>query len=88
MVWQEQAAVEGLSEVTVLDPAQRLIDGVLTRRQGECKDQNITVEAVSRIDISEKSIANVARVIEATSPEAARAARNYQVIPDLFTWES
>jgi glutamate racemase len=77
----------GRDEVTVLDPGERLVGDLtrgLVRRGPEAGPRRVSVEVVSKVELSEAQRRAVGRRLEPVSPETARALLAYRRRPDLF----
>jgi glutamate racemase len=73
--------------VEVLEPGERLIDGLMAGFGGlrpNSGRREVTVEVVSKVELPEPQRRSVARRIAGVSPAAANALIAYRHVPDLF----
>jgi glutamate racemase len=75
------------TEVEVLDPGGRLVDGLargLPARPPGTGEREVAVEVVSRVELPEPQRRAVARRLDPVSRAAACALLEYRHVPDLF----
>lgn len=78
-------AESGYKEVSIIDPNSRLADFLFSApRLHRFSETRITVEVVSKTQITEDMIASVGSVLESLSPQTAEALRRYRHEPGLF----
>jgi glutamate racemase len=78
-------AESGYKEVSIIDPNSRLADFLFSApRLHRFSKTQVTVEVVSKTQITEDMIASVGSVLESLSPQTAEALRRYRHEPGLF----
>ena len=78
-------AESGYKEVSIIDPNSRLADFLFSApRLHRFSETQVTVEVVSKTQITEDMIASVGSVLESLSPQTAEALRRYRHEPGLF----
>ncbi len=85
--WKQAFASRGVEVVAFLDPNTRMIDFLLpeTLRQRYQQPQ-ITVKAVSMIDIPADRQDSIGHYLHSVSPVTETALRDFELRPDLFKW--
>ncbi|MBM3297841.1 MAG: hypothetical protein FJY83_09630 [Candidatus Aminicenantes bacterium] len=83
--WEEAFAPEGARFLGILNPNSRMLDPLFPpEKRGRYARTEVAVRVLSRVEISAEKIAAVGRVLEKTSPAAARALAAYELRPGLF----
>lgn len=75
------------TRVEILDPGERLVDGLtrdLPPRGPQAAPREVAVEVVSKVTLAAPQTKAVARRLETISPAAAQALLAYRHVPDLF----
>ena len=75
------------ARVDILDPGERLVDGLtrdLPLREPRAAPREVAVEVMSKVRLAEPQRRAVARRLEPVSPAAAQALLEYRHVPDLF----
>jgi len=86
-LWQQEIDGAGLQLRGMLDPNNRMADFLFEERlYNRFDDPQVEVSFVTMVPISEHAIASIGRAIRPTSPKAAEALENYQLVEDLFPW--
>lgn len=83
--WEEAFAAEGDRFLGILNPNSRMLDPLFSpEKRGRHVRTEVAVRVLSMVEISAEKIAAVGRVLEKTSPAAARALADYELKPGLF----
>ncbi|OGD10824.1 MAG: hypothetical protein A2Y86_03535 [Candidatus Aminicenantes bacterium RBG_13_62_12] len=86
--WEEAFAGEGDRFLGVLNPNASMLDPLFPAvRAGRFPQTEVAVRVLSMVEISAEKIAAVGRILERTSPAAARALANYELKPGLFEFQ-
>lgn len=87
--WQLAFESRGVEVEAFLDPNTRMVDFLLPDALAErFPESEITVRAVSMVEIPESGIESIGRYLHGVSPDTETALRGYGRVPDLFEWRS
>ena len=85
--WEQAFASRGVEVAAFLDPNTQMTDFLLPARlRSRYAHTEITVKAVSMIDIPPASRDSIGRYLQAVSPATEAALRNFELDPGLFEW--
>jgi glutamate racemase len=85
--WKQAFASRGVEVTAFLDPNMQMTDFLLPAAlQGRYPQSEVTVKAVSMIDIPPVSQDSIGRYLHAVSPATEAALRNFELNPELFEW--
>jgi len=86
--WEGAFEEAGIKPLALLNPNSRLGDVLVSREYaGRTKKTEVTVKAVSMVDISRQKVDSLAPWLERVSPETAEALRRIDHQPSLFEWK-
>lgn len=86
--WESAFVDAGERFLGILNPNSRMLDALSPQeRLGRFQKREVAVRVLSKVEISAEKIAAVGRVLERTSPAAARALALYELMPGLFEFK-
>ena len=86
--WKQAFASRGVEVTAFLDPNTSMIDFLLpVSIKQRYQESDVTVKAVSMIDIPADSLDSIGRYLHSISPATEAALQNFERIPDLFDWQ-
>lgn len=87
--WKLAFESRGVEVAAYLDPNTQMVDFLLPESMWQRFPRSeVSVTAVSMIDIPAASIESIGRYLHSVSPDTERALREIQIRPDLFEWQS
>lgn len=83
--FKDAFAALGYPEITIIDPNPKMA-ALLFKKDflNRYPKTNVTVDVVSKGNLSEQEISSIGSLLELTSPESAEALKNFEHNPDLF----
>jgi hypothetical protein len=87
--WRAAFATRNVPVEAFLDPNLSMIDFLLPEsRHGRHETVDVNVRIISMIEISEDRIRSIGRYLHNISPETEAALLAYELVPDLFSWQT
>jgi glutamate racemase len=85
--WRDAFASRGIPVAEVLNPNDTMVDILLPESlRGRRESVDVTVRAVSMVEIPAEHRESIGRWLRERSPAPADALRDYELKPDLFAW--
>ena len=83
--FSEAFAAAGIPDIVLLDPNPHLADFMFRPEYlHKHPETSVTVETVSKLEITAEEIASIGPLLRTVSPAAADSLENYELKPDLF----
>ncbi len=86
--WKDAFESYGIKPLSFLNPNAKMIDFLFQpENRGRFEDTDMTVSAVSMVEISPDRIESIGSWLRKVSPQSEEALRTYGLVPDLFEWK-
>ena len=87
-LWEKALRELNVMNAEIIDPNLRMIDDLFKSvHKDRFKKVNISVSAVSMVEIGEDQIKSIGSWLKERSPQVAEALEKYEHKPDLFEWK-
>ncbi len=88
-LWEQELSNQNVELSSTLNPNLRMGDALFPEKTaGRFDSTTVNIRTISMVEISQVTIDALSPVLSRTSTKTAESLRNWELVPDLFEWES